>query len=115
MRTLVKAAAQWLVLHPLTRRVLEGALRVLGRRHVTLLEAQDADRVQLRYLLGLTHDARHTPFGNDHDFVRIRTAADFRRLVPQRSRVELQRCPPSPMLRPLWLAGWRAAVRTLLG
>src|SRR5262249_40952030 len=98
-----------------TRRLLEGGLRVLGLRHIRALEAQDADRVQVRYLRGLLHAARRTPFGLEHDFSRIRTVADFHRLVPPRSRSELQRCPACPLLRPLWLAGWRSTVRTLLG
>ena len=42
-------------------------------------------RCQRRILIGLVHQAQSTRFGRDHDFRRIRTAADFRRLVPLRS------------------------------
>jgi hypothetical protein len=42
-------------------------------------------------LLGLVHRARSTRFGRDHDFRRIRTPGDFRRLVPLRSRGDLWR------------------------
>jgi hypothetical protein len=42
-------------------------------------------------LLGLVHRALATRFGRDHDFRRIRTIGDYRRLVPLYSRAELWR------------------------
>jgi hypothetical protein len=59
-------------------------LRCLARRHLVELDHQDAARCQARVLRGLVHKAQATPFGRAHDFSRIRTPADFRRLVPLR-------------------------------
>lgn len=55
------------------------------------MEQQPSERVQARILRGLVHRARHTHFGREHDFDRIRTPADFRRLVPLRSVSQLWR------------------------
>jgi hypothetical protein len=62
-----------------------------SRWHLARLDQCEVARTQLRILRGLVHQARATPFGRAHDFGRIRTAADFRRLVPLRSAAELWR------------------------
>lgn len=66
----------------------ESVLRARSRRHLTRLDQQAEQRCQTRVLLGLLHQARNTRFGREHDFRRIRTPADFRRLVPVRSLSE---------------------------
>jgi hypothetical protein len=63
----------------------EGILRAHQRRLLTDLDQQPAARSQVSQLLGLVHRARATRFGCEHDFGRIRTEADFRRLVPLRT------------------------------
>jgi hypothetical protein len=69
----------------------------------------------MQALLGLVHQARSTPFGLDHDFLRIRTVADFRRLVPVRSPLDLGRGPGRPdALLPALCAAQRRAWRTAL-
>jgi hypothetical protein len=95
-----------LCLHAVRRRLIDSrvfrlaadaVLRARGRSEIARLDRQCAARCQHRLLLGLLHEARATPFGRAHDFHRIRTEADFRRLVPLRSAAELQRIatPPS--------------------
>jgi hypothetical protein len=76
---------------PPVRRVLEALLADRCRRHLTRLDQTPAARLQLRALLSLVHRARATPFGLAHDFGRIRTVGDFRRLVPLRSPAEMSR------------------------
>jgi hypothetical protein len=71
--------------------VLETLLALRCRRHLSRLDQSHAARSQLRALLSLVHRARGTRFGRDHDFERVRTAADFRRLVPLRGPDELAR------------------------
>jgi hypothetical protein len=71
-----------LVNTPLARRTAEVFARAAGRRHLAALDRTDIVRAQNRILLGLIHAARGTAFGKDHDFPRIRSTADFRRLVP---------------------------------
>lgn len=67
---------------PLLRRVMEPLAAARNRRHLVRLNQLRADRAQLRTLLTLVHRARGTPVARDHDFARVRTPADFRRLVP---------------------------------
>ncbi|MFO0841425.1 MAG: GH3 auxin-responsive promoter family protein [Gemmataceae bacterium] len=71
--------------------MLEALLAARCRRHLAWLDRIPAGRSQLRALLGLAYRARATSFGRDHDFRRVRSAADFRRLVPTRSAAELAR------------------------
>jgi hypothetical protein len=75
----------------LVRRFLEVVFAARSRWHLARLDEADPARAQLRALLGLVHHARATPFGREHDFLRIRSAADFRRLVPLRTPAELWR------------------------
>jgi hypothetical protein len=44
------------------------------------------------------HHGHRTPFGRDHDFVRIHDVDDFRRLVPLRTSAELRRFPVPPIV-----------------
>jgi hypothetical protein len=76
---------------PLVRQAVDAVFRAHARRALARFERQDAGRAQLRTLLGLVHRARRTRFGRDHDFHRVRTEADFRRLVPPRTPAELHR------------------------
>jgi hypothetical protein len=55
------------------------------------LDRLDDARCQTRVLLRLLHKARTSRFGLDHDFGRIRTVEDFRRLVPLSPRGDLGR------------------------
>jgi hypothetical protein len=77
-------------------RCREVALAASSRWHVLRLDRCRDDRAQLRALLGLVHTARSTPFGREHDFSRIRSIEDFRRLVPVRTPAELARAYPGP-------------------
>lgn len=66
----------------LGRNALGTALRGRALRLLARLDADDAGRAQERLLGGLVHRTRRTPFGRAHDFGRVRTPRDFRRLVP---------------------------------
>jgi hypothetical protein len=67
------------------------------RRHLARFDRADGCRRQYCTLLGLVHNARRTPFGVEHDFARIRSLDDFRRLVPPRTAAELERFPVPPV------------------
>src|SRR5215469_10203552 len=83
-----EALSQWLVGSRLVRRLTDTLFRGRARRHVAVLDHLDAGRAQLRTLRGLVHRAHTTRFGRDHDFRRIRSAEDFRRLVPLRTTAD---------------------------
>ncbi len=72
-------------------RAAEAAFRAASRRHLARFDRLAPVRCQTRLLLGLIHQAQPTRFGRDHDFRRIRTVADFRRLVPLCTRADLWR------------------------
>ena len=72
----------WLTSNPLTRRAAAVMLRRHARQLLVEFDREDPVRSQTRILRGLVHQAHSTPFGRDHDFRRIRSPADFRRLVP---------------------------------
>jgi hypothetical protein len=100
---------------PFVRRVAEMVLRARGRLHLARFDQRPAGRCQMQALLGLVHQARSTPFGLDHDFHRIRTVADFRRLVPVCSPLDPGRGPGRPdALLPALRAAQRRAWRTAL-
>lgn len=108
----------WLAETRLARQAVEAYFRGRCRRHLARLDQESAARAQSRTLLGLLHRARATPFGRAHDFRRIRTAADFRRLVPLRTPAEFER-PATPDLTPVPMptalqAAHREALRTAL-
>ena len=73
------------------RQTTEAFLRARSSRLRTHFDQLDPARAQLRVLRGLLHQARNTRFGVDHDFRRIRTADDYRRLVPLTTRTDLWR------------------------
>jgi hypothetical protein len=73
-----------------------------ARPHLVHFDRLRSDRAQVRTLLGLVHRGRATPFGQEHDFERIRCAEDFRRLVPLRTAAELAR--EYPKLGQTWPA-----------
>lgn len=60
-------------------------LRLYAKHRLAVLKRQDSAETQRRQLLGLVRQARHTRFGRDHGFDRIRTVADFQARVPVRS------------------------------
>lgn len=77
--------------------------RVRARRRVIELEQQSASRCQLRVLLGMVHQAGATRFGHEHDFRRIHSVADYRRLVPVRTPAQF------------WANYWQPAYPDLSG
>jgi GH3 auxin-responsive promoter len=81
----------WLAQAPFVRRVVNALFSTRARRHLAELDAEPVARNQTRILTGLVHEAQNTRFGLDHDFRRIRTVADFRRLVPLRTPGQLWR------------------------
>jgi hypothetical protein len=91
---------------PLARRLLDVWFRGQARRHVVELDQQAIDRAQYRTLFGLIHQAQLTRFGCDHDFRRIRTVADFRRLVPVRTPAALWREYGQPVFPNMAGATW---------
>lgn len=94
--TFVVDALHSLVRHPIVRRLLHPLFAGGSRHHLARLDRVAPARSQLNTLLSLVHRARATAFGRDHDFARIRSVADFRRLVPIRKPAELwQRYPRS--------------------
>jgi hypothetical protein len=102
-----------------------------ARLHLVRFDRLRADRAQLRTLLGLVHRARQTAFGRAHDFHRIRSPEDFRRLVPLRDPAALVReypeagqtwpgarstcgLAPGVFLSPDFIRGRRQALHTTL-
>lgn len=98
-----RSALQWLADSRLARGVVETLLRAKARRRVAELDRQSVARLQNRTLLSLVNKAHTTRFGREHDFRRIRTARDFRRLVPLRTPAEL------------WREYWQPAYPALAG
>jgi hypothetical protein len=75
----------------LVRRAVNALFGGQAQQHLAQLDRRPVRRVQLRTLLALLRRAAGTPFGIHHDFPRIRTLADFHRLVPLRTPLELAR------------------------
>jgi hypothetical protein len=94
-----ESAHQWFVNTRPFRRVVDAVLRRRARRRLVAFDHADVGRCQARILRGLVHRAQATPFGREHDFRRIRTPDDFRRLVP------LQRA-NDPLRNGLHLDSW---------
>ena len=90
----------------LARRTAEALLRAGGRRHLARFDGLAPARCQTRILLGLLHQAQSTQFGRERDFRRIRTVADYRRLVPLCTRAELWRDYWQPVYPHLAGATW---------
>src|SRR5262249_52204125 len=66
------------------RRIADALLRRYARRPLQALDRLPAARIQQETLLRLVRHSRHTRFGRDHDFARIRTVEDYQRCVPLR-------------------------------
>jgi hypothetical protein len=109
-----EALQQWLVGTRLVRRLTDTLFRGRARRHVAALDHLDATRSQLRILRGLVHLGHTTRFGRDHDFSRIRTAADFRRLVPLRTPADFWRDYWQPIFPDLGGATWPGPIPSLI-
>jgi hypothetical protein len=109
-----EAIQQWLASTRLLRRLAETLFRGRARRHLAALDHQDIARCQYRTLRGLVHQAHATRFGREHDFWRIRTPADFRRLVPLRSRAEFWRDYWQPAFPYLSGVTWPAPIPSLI-
>ena len=103
-----EAALQHAAASTLGRLAAESLLRARSRRLLMRLDQADAARTPLCVLLGLLNQARHTRFGIDHDFRRIRTVADYRRLVPLTTRADLWRDYWEPALPHLAGVTWPA-------
>ena len=108
MANIWEAALRNLADVAVARHATESLLRARSRRLLMRLDQTDAARAQLRTLLGLLDQARTTSFGVAHDFRRIRTAADYRRLVPLTTRTRLWRDAWDPALPHLAGATWPA-------
>jgi hypothetical protein len=109
-----EAFQQWLAGGRLVRRLADTLFRGHARRHLAALDHQDAARCQFRTLRGLVHQAQATRFGRDHDFGRIRTPNDFRRLVPLRSPTELWSAYWGPAFPHLEGVTWPAPLPSLI-
>src|SRR5258708_18570853 len=66
------------------RRLADVGMGYYARRRIATLDRRPADVVQQHTLLRLVRHARHTRFGRDHDFARIRTVEDYTSRVPLR-------------------------------
>lgn len=90
---------------------MDTLFRGRARRRFADLDHRSIVRSQNRALLGLVHKAGSTKFGRDHDFRRIRNAADFRRLVPLRTPAELWREYWQPVFPNLGNATWPGPIQ----
>src|SRR5262245_34162717 len=107
-----EALYTWLTSTRLARGLADALLRRRARRRLLTLDSASS-RAQVHALLGLIHQARGTRFGQEHDFRRIRTSEDFRRLVPLRSPAELWRQYGIPALPALAGAAWPGPISYL--
>jgi hypothetical protein len=69
---------------PFVRRLSDAFLGHYARKRTARLDSQPAGTVQERTLLRLVRRGRHTRFGREHDFGRIRSLADYQARVPLR-------------------------------
>ena len=81
-----------------------------SRYHHVEFDRLDATRTQSHTLLALVHRGESTRFGREHDFRRIRTPDDFRRLVPLTTTADLWRERWEPALPHLNGATWPGAI-----
>jgi hypothetical protein len=84
-----EATQQWWFGRPFVRGAVNAVVRSQARRLIADLDQSPAARVQARILSRLVRQAHKTHFGRDHDFSRIRDVADFRRLVPLHTPLDL--------------------------
>jgi hypothetical protein len=108
-----KAVQGWFTETSLVRRAAEALFRACARRHLARFDQQAPGPSQKRILLGLVHQARATRFGLDHDFRRIRTVEDYRRLVPLCTRADLWRLYWQPVSPHLGGATWPGPLAAL--
>jgi hypothetical protein len=108
-----KSVQDWLADTRLARQVTEAVHGAHSRRHLARFDQFAPARCQARTLLGLIHQARRTRFGRDHDFRRIRTVADFRRLVPLCTPADLWRTYHQPAGSDLGGTTWPGPVLSL--
>ncbi|CAA7626471.1 GH3 auxin-responsive promoter family protein [Magnetospirillum sp. UT-4] len=66
-------------------------LRAYANIRLAALARLDPAEVQARTLLALVRRARHTRFGRDHGFERIRSVAEYQAMVPLRRHAEFWR------------------------
>src|SRR5947209_15669264 len=102
----------WLSSTRLARGLADALLRRRARRRLLALDGA-SPRAQVCTLLGLVHRARGTRFGREHDFHRVRTPDDFRRLVPLRSAAALWQQYGVPSLPALGGAAWPGPISYL--
>ena len=95
------------------RCLADALFRRRAQKRLGVLDRSPPGRSQIRALLGLVHRARSTRFGLDHDFRRIRTPADFQRLVPLRTTAELWQQYGLPALASLGGAAWPGPISYL--
>jgi hypothetical protein len=107
------AAQEWLAGTRVVRSVVDTVLRGRARRHLAHLEQLPAARAQERTLIDLVRRARLTRFGREHDFSRIRSVEDFRRLVPLRRPADLWQTYWQPAYPNLTGATWPGPVQAL--
>jgi hypothetical protein len=91
MPRLFRSIQQWLAAIRPFRRLGDALYRMKMRRRAAELDRLAVSRCQKRALLGLVHKARNTRFGLAHDFRRIKSIADFQRLVPLQDPTTLWR------------------------
>jgi hypothetical protein len=70
--------------HPFVRRLTDVVMGRYARSRVAFLDRRPVERLQRQALLRLVRRARHTRFGREHDFARVRTVEDYQRRVPLR-------------------------------
>jgi hypothetical protein len=86
--------------------LLDTVFRQRARRQLAEFDHQPVAQSQASVLRGLVRNGLSTRFGRDHDLHRIRTPADFRRLVPLRSAEQLRRDYWEPVFPHLAGATW---------
>ncbi len=85
----------------------EAFARPRCRVHLAQIDKTPSGASQTKTLLGLVHLAKNTKFGLEHDFGRIRTEVDYRRLVPMTAAVVPIRSWPTPNI-PIAGSTWPA-------
>lgn len=88
------------------RSLADALFRRAAVRRLNRLDTQCPERAQQHVLEKLVNQGRQTRFGCDHDFARIRTVEDFRRLVPLRTAPDLWRYYGGPALPNLDGVSW---------
>jgi hypothetical protein len=101
-----KDVHQWLADTRFGRQVAGAALHAGCRWRLAWFDQLSPARSQVRTLRGLLHQAQATRFGREHDFRRIRTGEDFRRLVPLTTPADLWRSYWQPVFPHLGGATW---------